>query len=44
MAAIRFDRHIAQEDARLEGCADPDTLERWLDQALTVASASEALR
>ncbi len=34
----------AQEEARLEGCADPDTLERWLDQALTAASAFEALR
>jgi predicted transposase/invertase (TIGR01784 family) len=34
----------AQEAARLEGCTAPDTLERWLDQALTAASASEALR
>ncbi len=31
----------AQEEARLEGCTG--TLERWLDQALTAASATEAL-
>jgi predicted transposase/invertase (TIGR01784 family) len=34
----------AQQEARLEGCADTGTLERWFDQALTAASVTEALR
>ncbi|QRN95243.1 Rpn family recombination-promoting nuclease/putative transposase [Archangium violaceum] len=34
----------AQQEAHLEGCADTGTLERWLDQSLTAASATEALR
>ncbi|MGK3979203.1 Rpn family recombination-promoting nuclease/putative transposase [Sorangium sp. So ce118] len=34
----------AGEDARLAACADLGTLERWLDQALTAATAAEALR
>lgn len=32
-----------QEEARLEGCMDPATLERWLDQSLTARNTSEAL-
>jgi len=28
----------------IEACSDLATLERWLDQAVTAASASEALR
>lgn len=31
------------QDARIEACADLATLERWLDQAVTSASAEEAL-
>jgi hypothetical protein len=34
----------AQQEVRLEGCADTGTLERWFDQALTAASVTEALR
>jgi predicted transposase/invertase (TIGR01784 family) len=34
----------AQEEARLEGCEDLGTLERWVDQALTASSVAEALR
>jgi hypothetical protein len=34
----------AQDEARLESCADSDTLERWFDQALTATSVTEALR
>ena len=33
----------AQEEARLEGCEDTGTLERWFDQALTATSTTEAL-
>jgi hypothetical protein len=32
------------DDARIEACAELGTLERWLDQAVTAASAGEALR
>ena len=31
------------DDARIEACADLATLERWLDQAVTAVSASDAL-
>lgn len=31
------------ESARIEGCADLATLERWLDRAIVAASAAEAL-
>jgi hypothetical protein len=31
------------EDARIEACTDLATLERWLDQAITAVSVSEAL-
>jgi len=34
----------AQDEARLEGCEDMGTLERWFDQALTATSTAEALR
>jgi hypothetical protein len=34
----------AEEDARIETCAELATLERWLDQAIEAASAAEALR
>jgi len=32
------------DDARIDACIDLATLERWLDQAITAASASDALR
>jgi len=31
------------DDARIEACTDLPTLERWLDLAVTAASASDAL-
>ena len=31
------------DEARVEACTDLATLERWLDQAVTAASSSEAL-
>jgi hypothetical protein len=31
------------DDARLAACADLGPLERWLDHALTAATAAEAL-
>ena len=31
------------DDARIEGCRDVETLERWLDQALTATSIAEVL-
>jgi hypothetical protein len=34
----------AEQHARIEQCADPVTLERWLDQAITASSAAEALQ
>jgi hypothetical protein len=34
----------AADDARIEACSDVATLKRWLEKAITVASASEALR
>ncbi len=34
----------ADDEARIDACAVLDTLERWLDQAVVVASAAEALR
>jgi len=34
----------AADDARIEACDALDTLERWLDQAITAATAVEALR
>jgi hypothetical protein len=34
----------SDDEARIEACADLATLERWLDQAVTAASASEALQ
>ena len=33
-----------EDEARIEACADLATLERWLDQAVVVSSAAEALR
>jgi predicted transposase/invertase (TIGR01784 family) len=33
-----------QDEARLEGCQDVEILGRWLDQALSASTASEALR
>jgi hypothetical protein len=33
----------AEQQARLDGCEDLATLERWHDQAITAASATEAL-
>ena len=34
----------SDDETRIEACADLATLERWLDQAVTAASASEALQ
>lgn len=31
------------DDARIEACTDLETLGRWLDQAVTAISASDAL-
>jgi len=39
-------RHLApsrDDDTRIEACTDLPTLERWLDLAVTAASASDAL-
>jgi hypothetical protein len=33
-----------EEEARIDGCCDLDTLHRWHDQAVVVASAAEALQ
>ncbi|HSJ99881.1 MAG TPA: hypothetical protein VK932_01525 [Kofleriaceae bacterium] len=33
----------AEDDARIEACADLETLHRWCDQAVTAASVAEAL-
>jgi hypothetical protein len=33
-----------QEQERLEGCEELETLQRWLVQAMTATSISEALR
>jgi uncharacterized ferritin-like protein (DUF455 family) len=33
----------AEQQAKLDTCEDLATLERWLDQAITAASADEAL-
>ena len=34
----------AEQEARIDACSDLDTLRRWLDQAVVVASAAEALQ
>jgi hypothetical protein len=34
----------AEEEARIDACGDLDTLRRWHDQAVVVASAAEALQ
>ena len=34
----------AEQEARIDACGDLDTLRRWLDQAVVVASAAEALQ
>jgi hypothetical protein len=31
------------DDARIEACTDLETLQRWLDQAITAVSVSDAL-
>jgi hypothetical protein len=33
-----------EEEARIDACADPATLERWLEQAMDAESVAEALR
>ncbi|WP_437305425.1 hypothetical protein [Sorangium sp. So ce388] len=33
-----------EEDARIEGCAELDLLERWHERAITATTAAEALR
>ncbi|WP_437904977.1 hypothetical protein WME95_42415 [Sorangium sp. So ce327] len=32
-----------EEDARIEGCAELEVLERWLERAVTATTAAEAL-
>ena len=34
----------AEQEARIDACGDLDTLRRWHDQAVVVASAAEALQ
>ena len=34
----------AEEEARIDACGNLDTLRRWHDQAIVVASAAEALQ
>jgi hypothetical protein len=34
----------AAEEARIDGCKDVGTLDRWLDQALTAETVADALR
>jgi hypothetical protein len=34
----------AEEERRIDACGDLDTLRRWHDQAIVVASAAEALQ
>jgi len=34
----------AEQEARIDACADLDTLRRWLDQAVVATSTAEALR
>src|SRR5262245_28341058 len=34
----------AADQARIDACTDPATLERWLEQAVDAASTAEALR
>jgi hypothetical protein len=34
----------AEENARIDACTDPSTLERWLAQAMTAPTVAEALR
>jgi hypothetical protein len=33
-----------EEEARIDACADPATLERWLEQAMDAGSVAEALK
>ena len=42
--AVRRIALSAEDEARVDACGDPDTLRRWLHQAVVVASAAEALR
>jgi hypothetical protein len=34
----------AEQERRIDACADLDTLRRWLEQAVVVTTAAEALR
>ena len=34
----------AEDEARIDACADLATLERWLDQAVDAPTAAEALK
>jgi hypothetical protein len=34
----------AEQEARIDACGNLDTLRRWHDQAVVVASAAEALQ
>jgi hypothetical protein len=42
--ALRRIALSAEDEARVDACGDLDTLRRWHDQAVVVASAAEALR
>jgi hypothetical protein len=42
--ALRRLAMSAEEEARIDACGDLDTLRRWHDQAVVVASAAEALQ
>ncbi|WP_437688173.1 hypothetical protein [Sorangium sp. So ce176] len=46
LAWVLAQRQLAlrpEEDARIEGCAELDVLERWLERAVTAATATDAL-
>jgi hypothetical protein len=42
--AARPHTEIYEDEARIEGCTDLAALERWHEEAVTAASAAEALR
>jgi hypothetical protein len=42
--ALRWLALSAEQEARIDACGDLDTLRRWHDQAVVVASAAAALR
>jgi hypothetical protein len=44
LLAVRGLALSAADEARIDACADPDTLGHWLEQAAVAASATDALR